>query len=141
MKETDKARAAGWLDGEGTILLAPSGRTHALHVSIANGDRRVIRWLHKLWPEGYVLKVQQRGNRYVSYRFGIASNAAVEFLNDVFPYLICKKEQANIGIGFQKCKHKQGHNVRLTTKELRVRNSYVRRLKQARFAKYTRGDT
>lgn len=114
MIETDNAYAAGVVDGEGCIQINATPKHTWLAISVANSDPRVCVWL----AERYGGKVHQDKPRVrngkptrVMYSWQVGSATAGEFLKAIHPYLVIKKEQADIALAFLVTKGKGGQRV------------------------------
>ena len=109
--EVDWARLAAFIDGEGCILLGahknPSkyGEAHYDHVRVivANTDPRLMLWLRERFG-GKILRTYKRADK-PDWRHGmkwyVSCQVAIELLRGCYPYLICKRDQAEIAFAFQ----------------------------------------
>lgn len=98
--EIEKAWAAGFFDGEGSILIMnPSPKTgFRLRISCAQKiHRRPIDKLQSIW--GGIIREDSRK----IFTWKASGRQAMEFLQDILPYLnlTVKNEQAAIAIEFQ----------------------------------------
>ena len=107
------AYLAGIIDGEGHIYIcrakdSKSGkRYYTMGLDISSTDERLPLWIKENYGGNYYLK-KDKGVRTGNYwRWCIQSNKAVKVLQDVFPYLVIKREQALIAIEFQLYKNKK----------------------------------
>lgn len=105
IKETEAAYAAGIVDGEGYIdiykastSIASKSPSFMLRVIISQKDGKIMNWLEKRF--GGHVQMEQRKDTYI-YRWDIRSQAAAKFLNIVLPFLIIKREQAYLALGFE----------------------------------------
>lgn len=102
------------MDGEGTITIKRvlrkdmKNRYYQLYISCAQVDKdpntSVIESF-KEWFGGNVSKWTQRpqdGNRINTVCWSVVSNDALKFLEIIHPYLKVKKQQALLGIQFQR---------------------------------------
>lgn len=108
--EIKHSYAAGLFDGEGyvdiykaTTSKASKSPSFMLRVIISQKDGKVMNWLKDSFG-GYVTK-EVRPTSYI-YRWDIRSKSAHDFLLKILPYLVIKKEQAEIAILFEKEKGK-----------------------------------
>lgn len=114
MSEFEQAYAAGLFDGEGHvgIVVVKNGRGevyHRLMLNVTNTNIEVIHWLFDRWDGAihnprYFAKEEWR----TAHRWTVSDGRASKFLQDVLPYLIIKKEQAELGIEFQATKTRGG---------------------------------
>lgn len=111
VKNTIKAYTAGIVDGEGSIQINPSNIRKSekawwgLTVQISSGDKNVLYFLKKNWKDiGNITEYKARGSRKnrKNYNWRLYSKEAENFLINIFPYLIIKKEQAYVGLKFRK---------------------------------------
>jgi hypothetical protein len=99
--ETLVAYIAGLFDGEGSIGIYPCGpsgynrRGYHLFVTLTQKDRRILDALKTTFG-GSV----QRANTCHHWR--LYANDAAEFLRLLRPYLILKREQAELAVMFQR---------------------------------------
>jgi hypothetical protein len=126
--EVDWARLAAYIDGEGSIFIrqrkATAGdvrknqaRGHSLVVTIANCDIRLLNWcrenfdgcVYRSRPDspGVGAKYQRPRRAYFAWIVGNAK--AAHMLDKCMPYFICKKEQAEIALAFQKTVSRRNH--------------------------------
>ncbi len=113
MTEAELAYAAGIIDGEGSFYIheRPPYRSsvspsHTLSVSVSNTDRRMLDWMHERFG-GTILVNKPPTNRAWSqaYQWRVSSRLAVTFIDQIYPYLVCKREQADIAVEFAAIKH------------------------------------
>lgn len=108
MFEKDLAWAAGFMDGEGCVLVCrarnkgtKTGINHTLTLTVTNTD---IRPLHKfqLMFGGYVRidKHTSAKRKRTIFKWIITSRGAVEVLIKLLPYLVVKAEQAKVAIEY-----------------------------------------
>lgn len=96
ISDTEKAYAAGIVDGEGYV-----GILHPLHgykciVSISSNDEKLIDWFLIRWPGGYKYAHKGKMSLRVNYQWKIGSRHAGAFLTDILPYLFLKKDRAEL---------------------------------------------
>jgi hypothetical protein len=112
--EAEQAYAAGIFDGEGHvgIVVTKNGRGevyHRLMLNVTNTNAEIIQWLFDRWdgcihsPRYFAKEEWREANRWT-----VSDKRAMKFLTDVLPFLIIKKEQAEIGISFQQTKGRGG---------------------------------
>ena len=122
MKKVDLAYVAGIFDGEGCICLRSSKRrSYTLDVSIVNTNEWLMQWL-KFAFGGNCYSMQYKSNEERNWkpcwRWALASNKAMNFLELIHPYLRLKKPQADIAIKFQRARRGMGYP--LTDQELAI---------------------
>lgn len=105
--ETDKAYLAGLIDGEGCIVITKSvyERTptpiYSLAVVVSSCDGDVLRyWAEKTGCGKVRTGALEHGNSRKSYVWWVSSRQAESLLRCVYPYLMLKREQADIAFKF-----------------------------------------
>jgi len=112
--ETEKSYIAGLVDGEGCIYIDKykdkrnkSGNyNYCLRVSIANTFFGLMEWLgNKLSKEYHNHVLNQKGKEYINgrkpcYVWKICGTNAINFLKEIYPYLIIKKKQCEKAFEF-----------------------------------------
>lgn len=105
---TDLAYAAGLLDGEGSIsiIMAYKKRRtphHTLCMTVVNTDPRPIRWLLERFSGRMYSRMPGQARRTKTlYDWHISARKAEAFLRAVYPYLIIKREQADIAFALRR---------------------------------------
>lgn len=98
----DKAWTAGILDGEGCICSYKNGSSWVMRVVVANTSAKMINRLHELW--GGCVYDKQVPSRKAHWKpimtWEVWSNRAKNILEETLPYLVAKKDQAEIGLKF-----------------------------------------
>jgi len=105
--ETEKAWLAGFLDGEGTIYIASTKRERSLFLRIRNTHLPTLNRIKEIFRVGYIgphSGGQTRLGKKQVYEWYVNDNQARKVLEAVFPYLVTKKAQAEVGIAFQRHK-------------------------------------
>ncbi len=112
MKETECAYLAGIVDGEGNIGLVRRppkpecgeiSPTFLDYVKISNTDYRMLAWVKDKVGAGSIYaeaRVKERCRKI--YTWHISSEKSADFLAQVYPYLVVKKEQADVIFLFRK---------------------------------------
>src|ERR1700747_2590374 len=108
LSETDRAYLAGIIDGEGSIMMIhhkprPNGNGTkweywVLRVSVANTDIRLIIWLLEKFGGGFSTGKNKRPNQKDHYQWRLDSKRAEPILRAALPYLILKREQAELAL-------------------------------------------
>ena len=100
------AYAAGLFDGEGCVSIYKIGNRRLncalyLRAQIVMTDPRPLQWMKQRF--GGSLTQRKRQKHYkVSFDWRLFSENALQFLELVRPFLIVKKDQAELAIEFQK---------------------------------------
>jgi len=132
--DTEKAYAAGLFDGEGSVIIQrreKDGCTPStmLVVSVTITTPAAVDFLRATFG-GYTNSWQPRGNRQRAHRWRLRGEAAFLFLQDVFPYLIIKREHAKVGIEFQSARPRYGGRQPLSDSELWIDLEYYEEMKR-----------
>jgi len=103
ISEIDYARLAAYIDGEGCIRFQPSGyarrnKYYTVNVIIGQADRNLITWLYKIFGGSvYTGKGKYRPMHY----WKLGATALDYVLSRCLPYLLVKKEQAEVGLEYR----------------------------------------
>lgn len=107
MRDTDLAWAAGFIDGEGCILINRRTRVqdrihpeHALTLEVGQLDPLPLNKLQVLFG-GTVRRRPDKRTKRASYVWVVRSRMAYEALVKLLPFLTNKRHQAEYGIEFQ----------------------------------------
>ncbi len=114
-KDIDLSYAAGIIDGEGCIGIYYNrnpeliyGGSYRLTVQVGMADSAPIEFLHKIFG-GYFQVVGGRKEGYKTrYMWGLGTRQAGVFLEKVLPFLLAKRQQAELGITFQRRRNPGG---------------------------------
>ena len=87
---------AGFFDGEGCITIQDA-RYYNFMMRACNNDERPIRFIQEILG-GNVFEKQPTEKRSRSYVWQCSGLVAAGVLEKLFPYLVCKKELARLGI-------------------------------------------
>lgn len=110
----EKAYVAGLFDGEGHVIIYRWGirqsdkyktksPAYTLICGLTNTDKKMIDFVYDRWGASRSIRERVWGHPTwkTCYSWTIQANMAMNFLKDVLPWLITKKEKAKIGIEFQ----------------------------------------
>ena len=105
MLETDLAWAAGIIDGEGCIILvrhkaSKTRKTDSwlLRVDVGNCDARMLKKFLTLFGGHVVKKLAPSSKHMPQWRWYCNGKNAVNVLQSILPYLVCKREQAEVAL-------------------------------------------
>jgi hypothetical protein len=103
-----RAYAAGIFDGEGYVDIYMASTSKAskspsfmLRVIISQKDGRIMNFLKENFGGSVLL--EHRTGSYI-YRWDIRSRAAERFLTEIYPFVMIKKEQVDLALGFERKK-------------------------------------
>lgn len=88
---------AGFFDGEGYIGLGGGRNRDLLRISISNTDKAPIQFFADTFG-GNIRETHYMKSRRTLYIWTRGGYPALEILEKLLPYLICKKQQALLGI-------------------------------------------
>lgn len=103
---TKIAYFAGIIDGEGTILIAKQTwkekTSYFPRMDVSNSDRRIIEWIQSEFG-GTIQKYQRQIHRRHKpvYRVSFHSSIAESVVRLILPFLIIKREQAEVFLAFR----------------------------------------
>jgi len=98
----DAAYIAGFLDGEGSIFLTSRKNKASLRISATNTDKNVLDWIIEKIGVGVVHAGRKESDKNrKTWMFILNGEAAETLLKQLLPYLIVKKEQAQLAIETQ----------------------------------------
>lgn len=111
MQETDKAYIAGFLDGEGCIVVDRQKRTNSHHkqhyyyvprICIANRHKGVLDYINKCWGNTGSLTLRKLNNKNANWsdawQLRFSSVPTYGYLIEILPYLKTKRKQAELVI-------------------------------------------
>lgn len=100
------AYAAGIFDGEGCVGIwgNPHVKSRALmlHVHITNTNKEVLDLFAKRFGSTVQLRKPATRKHQAIYRWAINSDHAISFLDQVYQFLVIKKEQVDVAREFQR---------------------------------------
>lgn len=101
--DTDAAYLAGFIDGEGTIMLiVRANESVGVLLTVANTKSSVITWIMEVTGIGRLHSRPRRSPRHApTYWWQASSEAAESILKQMRPYLKIKGDQAELALEFQ----------------------------------------
>lgn len=133
--EVELAWAAGLFDGEGCIQIAKqtAGKNvnHTLVLSLAMVDTATVAAFQTIVRCGTIRKYAN-GKARPLYTWRIWNTEAVKVLQKLYPHLVTKVAQAQVGINFQRMKN-ANKGKRLTVETLEEREECKRRLTDLKY--------
>lgn len=136
MKQSKLAYLAGILDGEDSVRIEFEKREHRgrennyrLRLSISNTDLNLMNWLTTNFGRSCLKEKKRIGNYKQYYQWEIKSNTrSASLLKQLLPYLIIKRERAEVAIEFAKMM--KGTGNRYTEQEKQQRKELYEKMKQ-----------
>ena len=125
--KTQLAWAAGFIDGEGSIHFirhtwAKKQPLYYPHLTVAQVDPRPLLVLKEMFGGSIHLHPDSRGNNSDYWRWAIAARKGQKALKQMLPYLVLKKEHAELAIAYQGLVGKSGTNRGLDPKNIEERD-------------------
>jgi hypothetical protein len=108
----ETAYAAGFFDGEGSINIRRPGKKpkcagHKLVVSLAQTVEAPLLWLRERWGGS----ITRLARPTLTWEWSVSCRLAGRFLQDVLPFLIVKRKEAEVAIAFQSRKRNTGRRT------------------------------
>ena len=135
MKEVDLAWAAGFFDGEGCVHLTRRQRKksknieYELRLSIAQAVKLPLeKWEILFGGQITIINPKNEINKFFIWQ--VSSLDTLKILKLLEPYLILKKEQANVALEFEKLYIGKGNRNKLTEENINKRQALYLRLKE-----------
>jgi len=98
--DTDLAWAAGVVDGEGSIGAYTNGASaYVLSLQVGNTDFRMVSKLHDMFG-GSLRETNPCASGRTYWQWKINAQKAGEAIRLIMPYLVTKKEQAEVALVF-----------------------------------------
>lgn len=103
MSNTDAAYLAGFIDGEGTIMLiVRANKSVGVLLTVANTKAAAITWIMEVTGVGRLHSRPRRSAKHApTFWWQASSEAAESILEQIRPYLKIKSEQADLALEFQ----------------------------------------
>lgn len=124
------AYIAGLFDGEGCVLVShPKTARSSIVIQITNSNRDAIEYVARLL-EGSSVYNQKRYGRKEIWRLQLSGKLAIDALELLLPYLIVKKDVAEMAIDFYDACLVQGRRHKAVSEaEMVLRESYTSKIK------------
>ena len=122
------AYLAGIIDGEGSIMLWMNKDPHKsgqfnLRVNVSSTDKCLTDWLFENFGghcyECNAPSRQCQPNWKKQYLWSVSRPNLLQFLKDIYPYLVIKKERCEVAIKFRETFAKRERNLCKNTFDLR----------------------
>ena len=128
------AYLAGFLDGDGCITITTKNqrRTYCIEVRYSQTNGPFLQHLRDLVGIGSVYQTSKpKGNHSARFQWVFASGKAEEFLRAIFPFLVLKKDQAEIALKLAELMRQQrAKSYRLTEEAIEKREKIRQELRQ-----------
>src|SRR3990172_3163537 len=128
----ERAYLAGLVDGEGCISISEYRNPKktattilTLSLTVSSCDKDILDyWAEKTGLGSVFIGTRARSNSRTGYSWRLCSNKAVELIDLIYPYLMLKKEQADIAVKFQETMGMRRDGKRLSPEILHQRLRY-----------------
>ena len=106
MNKMSSQYIAGFLDGEGNISILRRNQynnrtSYGLHVGFTNRNRLVLRTIQMMYGGSIFKKKRQSKKHAQAFELRVSNKPTLKILiKRIFPYLICKKRQADLALRF-----------------------------------------
>lgn len=138
VSEVNWARLAAYIDGEGTVMIQRSVSKNAkfpsfiLTLIVANTDLRLMEWLTRTFT-GNVYFSQSAKTRFkcnkVCHSWRHFEDRAATILEHCLPYLIMKRDQAEIGLAYRELRKLGSKGRKLTATDIELREEFRGRMR------------
>lgn len=104
--DIELAWAAGFFDGEGCVILRKSNNTYAVRISVSQVNPTPINKLKKLFGGHICFQKSKNDNWNDQWKWEQDSKSGASTLELLLPFLVVKKDVAELAIEFQRLKRK-----------------------------------
>lgn len=102
LSATDAAYIAGFMDGEGSIMIQPKWNAYSIRISAVNTDHEVMQWIVSATGIGRIYHRKRTNSSHSdTWWWQCASESAESILSQIRPYLRIKAKHADIALEFQ----------------------------------------
>ncbi len=131
MTKTELAYLAGLFDGEGSIFITKKVKglsvpRHCLIVDLAMCNEYIPNLLKFNFGGSVHVRIAKDENHRMSWQWRATTREALHFIEIILPYLRLKRNEAELGIAFQKSLHPmngKGSKKEVSEQELAVREA------------------
>lgn len=92
--------AAGFMDGEGCINVSACRSSMFIRVLIVNTNKEVLELFKQRWGGDIQENKKHKANWKTSFTWRVSYTACFNFLTDIYPFLVVKKQQAEAAFIF-----------------------------------------
>lgn len=128
MTETEKAYIAGIIDGEGSIMLQKIHKNEfpSPCVSIASTTLELLDYIKIAYGKGKITKKKNYDLEHHRdcYSYILRRNDAIDFLKEIYPYLIIDSKKRRANLILEKYKSLTPRNGRYSTELLKAKKLF-----------------
>ena len=149
VSEINWARLAAYIDGEGTIMIARTKTNkgtkqpmYVLTLIVANTDLRLIRWLSNTFTgQSYFShsESQRKWSKKTCHSWRLFEKRAAVVLEHCLPYLIIKRDQADIGLAYRALRDLGSKGRKLTLVDISEREGFRSAIRSLNGSKHEEG--
>jgi len=114
VKDTDWARLAAFIDGEGCICIkafkSKVGRRHQVVVQVTNTDPSLPYWLVSTFQAGHIQQRNRIGKWSTVYDWMVRGKQACYIIEKCMPFFVIKVDQAKVALKFNALGYYQKKN-------------------------------
>ena len=124
--------AAGFFDGEGTVYIYSHSSSHRyryLAISVSQRDPRPLLVFRELFGGSIHRHEHTRGVEADIWKWEVRNRLAGAALVQLLPYLLLKREQAELAIAYQDLLKQRKRNVGLSDSDVDVRRAIEDKIK------------
>ena len=120
--------AAGFVDGEGCINVASlRGRNH-IRVLVVNTNLEILEMFKERWGGDISAHKRHKSHWKIAYTWRVQHKTCLDFLNDIYPYIIIKRKQVEAAFMFFDAR--PGTGKKWTDENLKIANDAIQIIKQ-----------
>ena len=138
-KEQKIIYLAGLFDGEGCVLINKATKRrysyHRLRVQLTNLNPSPLKMAMELFGGSILIHKNRRENQQDIWDWSVEYTRAVEFLEEIFPYSIIKKDEIEIALDFMNSKKRYGRGG-VPINEFRKRERFKQELQELKRQPY-----
>ena len=101
--------AAGFFDGEGCVNCSSSRNNSFVRILVVNTNIDVLNAFQAVWGGDINANYKQKAHWKQAYTWRLQHKAATNFLTEILPFLIIKRQQAEAAIAFNQLRPGQGN--------------------------------
>lgn len=121
---------AGFFDGEGCVNISTDRYAKPyIRILVVNTDITVLQKFQEKWGGDIAHNKRHKENWKRSFTWRLSHSRAIQFLQDIEPFLVVKKKQANLAIEF--CKLKPGKGTKWSEDALLEANTLIEKIRAA----------
>lgn len=106
--------------------------TFVLMLIVANTDLRLLRWLSATFTGESIFSQslsQRNWSKKTCYSWRLFEGRAAQILERIKPYLICKREQAEVGLAYRTLREQGSKGRKLTFGDIKDRDVFRNRIR------------